>query len=90
MARSGKKTQNETGANVGYEAQLWQMPDALRGGIDATESKRAVHYLERAGVVGFVLANGSLSCNRSREGGMAHRTARVAVLSYPGSHNCAA
>ncbi|MEF8753303.1 MAG: class I SAM-dependent DNA methyltransferase [Accumulibacter sp.] len=28
-----------TGANVGYEAQLWQMADALRGSMDAAEYK---------------------------------------------------
>lgn len=27
------------GANIGYEAQLWQMADALRGGMDAAEYK---------------------------------------------------
>jgi type I restriction enzyme M protein len=30
---------NDTGANVGYEAQLWQMADALRGSMDAAEYK---------------------------------------------------
>lgn len=38
MART-KTTKNETGANVGYEAQLWQMADALRGSMDAAEYK---------------------------------------------------
>lgn len=38
MARP-KATRNETGANVGYEAQLWQMADALRGSMDAGEYK---------------------------------------------------
>jgi len=42
VARPGKKTQNETGANVGYEAQLWQMADALRGSMDAAEYKHVV------------------------------------------------
>jgi type I restriction enzyme M protein len=28
-----------SGANVGYEAQLWQMADALRGSMDAAEYK---------------------------------------------------
>jgi type I restriction enzyme M protein len=28
-----------TSANVGYEAQLWQMADALRGSMDAAEYK---------------------------------------------------
>ena len=35
-----KKTNN--GANVGYEAELWQMADALRGGMDAAEYKHVV------------------------------------------------
>ena len=30
---------NNTGATVGYEAQLWQMADALRGSMDAAEYK---------------------------------------------------
>lgn len=30
MARA-KKAKTDTGATVGYEAQLWQMADALRG-----------------------------------------------------------
>jgi type I restriction enzyme M protein len=29
---------NATSANVGYEAELWQMADALRGSMDAAES----------------------------------------------------
>ena len=29
-------------ANVGYEAQLWQMADALRGSMDAAEYKHVV------------------------------------------------
>ena len=33
---------NQSGANVGYEAQLWQMADALRGSMDATEYKHVV------------------------------------------------
>ena len=33
---------NATGANVGYEAQLWQMADALRGSMDAGEYKHVV------------------------------------------------
>ncbi len=31
-----------TGANIGYEAQLWQMADALRGSMDAAEYKHVV------------------------------------------------
>src|SRR5436309_9093197 len=33
---------NATGANVGYEAELWQMADALRGSMDAAEYKHVV------------------------------------------------
>ena len=33
---------NQSGANVGYEAQLWQMADALRGSMDAAEYKHVV------------------------------------------------
>lgn len=33
------KKQNGNGANIGYEAQLWQMADALRGSMDAAEYK---------------------------------------------------
>ncbi len=29
----------ETGAPLGYEAELWQMADALRGSMDAAEYK---------------------------------------------------
>ena len=31
-----------TDANVGYEAELWQMADALRGSMDAAEYKHVV------------------------------------------------
>ena len=39
MPKMTKKTtaKNDTAANVGYEAQLWQMADALRGSMDAAE-----------------------------------------------------
>jgi len=33
---------NATAANVGYEAELWQMADALRGSMDAAEYKHVV------------------------------------------------
>jgi type I restriction enzyme M protein len=39
--KTGKKP-NANGANVGYEAQLWQMADALRGSMDAAEYKHVV------------------------------------------------
>ena len=42
MAKASKaKTSGatQTAATVGYEAQLWQMADALRGSMDAAEYK---------------------------------------------------
>jgi type I restriction enzyme M protein len=36
MARQNPK-KSSNGANVGYEQQLWQMADALRGSMDAAE-----------------------------------------------------
>ncbi len=33
---------NSTSATVGYEAELWQMADALRGSMDAAEYKHVV------------------------------------------------
>jgi type I restriction enzyme M protein len=41
MAKT-KKESKSNGANVGYEAELWQMADALRGGMDAAEYKHVV------------------------------------------------
>ncbi len=38
--KTGKK--ETSGATVGYEAQLWQMADALRGSMDAAEYKHVV------------------------------------------------
>jgi type I restriction-modification system DNA methylase subunit len=49
MARGRRKApsptnngRNDNGAKVGYEAQLWQMADALRGSMDAAEYKHVV------------------------------------------------
>ncbi|MBE3064497.1 MAG: type I restriction-modification system subunit M N-terminal domain-containing protein, partial [Spirochaetes bacterium] len=44
MAKSKRntKTAKNNGATVGYEAQLWQMADALRGSMDASEYKHVV------------------------------------------------
>ena len=39
---AGRKKTNSNGANIGYEAQLWQMADALRGSMDAAEYKHVV------------------------------------------------
>ena len=41
MARA-TKAKNGTAANVGYEAELWRMADALRGSMDAAEYKHVV------------------------------------------------
>ncbi len=40
--KNDANTANATSANVGYEAQLWQMADALRGSMDAAEYKHVV------------------------------------------------
>ncbi len=44
MARKAVKENkaNSNGATIGYEAQLWQMADALRGSMDAAEYKHVV------------------------------------------------
>src|SRR5438094_3128065 len=44
MARTKNNNQKKSnnGANVGYEAELWQMADALRGSMDAAEYKHVV------------------------------------------------
>ena len=40
--REKRSAGNATAATVGYEAQLWQMADALRGSMDAAEYKHVV------------------------------------------------
>ena len=46
MARANKndqqKTNNDTGANLGFEAKLWAAADALRNNMDAAEYKHVV------------------------------------------------
>jgi len=42
VARARKQKQHSNSATVGYEAQLWQMADALRGSMDAAEYKHVV------------------------------------------------
>jgi type I restriction enzyme M protein len=37
-----KSNKSSNGANIGYEAALWRMADALRGGMDAAEYKHVV------------------------------------------------
>jgi len=41
MARAKKNTSknNNNGANLGFEAKLWQAADAMRGSMDAAEYK---------------------------------------------------
>src|SRR5690554_5694817 len=40
--KSGSRGAANDGATLGYEAQLWQMADALRGSMDAAEYKHVV------------------------------------------------
>ena len=40
--RKNSKNSNSNGANIGYEAKLWQMADALRNNMDAAEYKHVV------------------------------------------------
>ncbi|MDS4068415.1 MAG: class I SAM-dependent DNA methyltransferase [Candidatus Competibacter sp.] len=42
MRRNNTNTANATAANLGYEARLWQMADALRNNMDAAEYKHVV------------------------------------------------
>jgi type I restriction enzyme M protein len=42
MPKQKNAAQKASGATVGYEAQLWQMADALRGSMDAAEYKHVV------------------------------------------------
>ena len=41
MAKKASR-KNNADATIGYEAQLWQMADALRGSMDAAEYKHVV------------------------------------------------
>jgi type I restriction enzyme M protein len=36
------KPKSDSSATIGYESQLWQMADALRGSMDAAEYKHVV------------------------------------------------
>src|SRR5438046_3305358 len=42
MAQTPTKTTDTTGANLGFEAQLWAAADALRNNMDAAEYKHVV------------------------------------------------
>src|SRR5256885_2651140 len=42
QTRTPKSAKPANGATVGYEAELWQVADALRGGMDAAEYKHVV------------------------------------------------
>jgi type I restriction enzyme M protein len=37
LRKAAPEAQKNNGAKVGYEAELWQMADALRGSMDAAE-----------------------------------------------------
>jgi type I restriction enzyme M protein len=39
MVKRNNGTKGTSAASVGYEAQLWQMANALRGSMDAVEYK---------------------------------------------------
>ena len=40
--KNDAKSSNGNSANIGYEAELWQMADALRGSMDSSEYKHVV------------------------------------------------
>ena len=40
--KQSEKKKNSNGANIGFEAQLWQMADKLRGNMDAADYKNVV------------------------------------------------
>ena len=40
--KTSRSKSSNNGATVGYEAELWQMADALRGSMDAAEYKHVV------------------------------------------------
>src|SRR5687768_623166 len=42
MPKVKSKQKNDTGANLGFEAKLWQAADALRNNMDAAEYKHVV------------------------------------------------
>ena len=50
-ARNSAVSRDNSGATVGYEAQLWQMADALRGSMDAAEYKHEVVSMRRLCIV---------------------------------------
>lgn len=48
-AKTSNPAATATSANVGYEAQLWQMADALRGSMDSGEYKHVCRRGRDAG-----------------------------------------
>jgi type I restriction-modification system DNA methylase subunit len=42
QSKTNQKKKTNNGANIGYESELWQMADALRGSMDAAEYKHVV------------------------------------------------
>jgi hypothetical protein len=67
MARANKndqqKNSNDSGANVGYESELWQMADALRGSVDAAEYKHVVLGLSSLNTFLTLAKSATLTCN---------------------------
>ena len=68
MARTkNTKQKTDNGANVGFEAQLWQAADKLRGVMDASEYKHValgliflLDHVAQEMIVGEVLLGGQL------------------------------
>ena len=48
--KQGIDVNKNTGATVGYEAELWEMADALRGSMDAAEYEQVVFGLPTCAV----------------------------------------
>jgi hypothetical protein len=42
---TGNSSKKNGGANIGYSAELWQMADTLRGGMDAHNESVLVCFL---------------------------------------------
>jgi type I restriction enzyme M protein len=64
MAPKGKtESKADTGANLGFEAKLWQMADGLRNNMDAAEYKHVV-----LGLIFLKYISGSISSSHSGEG----------------------
>ena len=73
------KQKKNSGANIGYEAELWAMADALRGSMDAAEYKHVA--------LGLIFLAGRLSVyGCPRESPFPTRFARQTPGIEPGLH----